>query len=190
MVGLYDPDQEKSSCGVGFLTRKDGRQTHEVIRKLHEALCAVPHRGGMSSEGVGDGAGVNLDLSLRFFRRVTGRPDLDLGVFGVGNFFLPNDPAFHAEAEQVVRQALADRGFDILVEREVPVDDTAIRPAAVKYQLPIRQLVFATSNGGPLSDRSIHDALMAIEEVAYTRPELQGMYPLSLSARTQVLKGG
>jgi len=29
-----------------------------VIRKLHEALCAVPHRGGMSSEGVGDGAGV------------------------------------------------------------------------------------------------------------------------------------
>lgn len=189
MVGLYDPDQEKSSCGVGFLTRKDGRQTHEVILKLHEALCAVPHRGGMSSEGVGDGAGVNLDLSLRFFRRVTGRPDLDLGVFGVGNFFLPNDPAFHAEAEQVVRQVLADRGFDILVEREVPVDDSAIRPAAVKYQLPIRQWVFTAANGGPLSDRTIHDALMAIEEVAYTRPELQGMYPLSLSARTQVLKG-
>ncbi|GAB7066235.1 glutamate synthase-related protein [Mycolicibacterium hodleri] len=189
MMGLYDPDQEKSSCGVGLLTRKDGRQTHEVIRKLHEALCAVPHRGGMSSEGVGDGAGVNLDLSLRFFRRVTGRSDLDLGVFGVGNFFLPNDPAFHAEAEQVIRQALADRGFDVLVEREVPVDDTAIRPAAVKYQLPIRQWVFTAANGGPLSDRSIHDALMAIEGVAYTRPELRGMYPLSLSARTQVLKG-
>ena len=30
---------------------------------------------------------------------------------------------------------------------------------------------------------------MAIEEVAYTKPELSGMYPLSLSARTQVLKG-
>jgi glutamate synthase (NADPH/NADH) large chain len=189
MRGLHDPDAEKSSCGVGLLTRKDGRQTHEVIQKLHEALCAVPHRGGMSSEGVGDGAGVNLDLSLRFFRRVTGRPDLDLGAFGVGNFFLPNDPAFHPEAEQVIRQALTAQGFDILVERDVPVDDTAIRPAAVKYQLPVRQWVFATSNGGPLSDRSIHDALMAIEGVAYTKPELLGMYPLSLSARTQVLKG-
>ena len=189
MSGLYDPDQEKSSCGVGFLTRKDGRQTHEVIQKLHEALCAVPHRGGMSSEGVGDGAGVNLDLSLRFFRKVTGRSDLDLGSFGVGNFFLPNDPAFHAEAETVIREALAAQGFDILVEREVPVDNAAIRPAAVKYQLPVRQWVFATGNGGPLSDRSIHDALMAIEEVAYTRLELSGMYPLSLSARTQVLKG-
>ena len=189
MRGLYDPDAEKSSCGVGLLTRKDGRQTHEVIQKLHEALCAVPHRGGMSSEGVGDGAGVNLDLSLRFFRRVTGRPDLDLGAFGVGNFFLPNDPTFHPEAEQVIREALTAQGFAILVEREVPVDNAAIRPAAVKYQLPVRQWVFATSNGGPLSDRTIHDALMAIEEVAYTKPELLGMYPLSLSARTQVLKG-
>jgi len=189
MRGLYDPDAEKSSCGVGLLTRKDGRQTHEVIQKLHEALCAVPHRGGMSSEGVGDGAGVNFDLSLRFFRRVTGRPDLDLGAFGVGNFFLPNDPAFHPEAEQIIRDALAAQGFDILVERAVPVDNAAIRPTAVQYQLPVRQWVFATTNGGPLSDRSIHDALMAIEEVAYTKPELLGMYPLSLSARTQVLKG-
>ena len=189
MLGLHDPDQEKSSCGVGFLTRKDGRQTHEVIQKLHEALCAVPHRGGMSSEGVGDGAGVNLDLSLRFFRKVTGRADLDLGSFGVGNFFLPNDPAFHAEAETVIRDALTAQGFGILVERDVPVDDAAIRAAAVKYQLPVRQWVFASTNGGPVSDRSIHDALMAIEEVAYTRPELLGLYPLSLSARTQVLKG-
>ncbi len=38
MRGLYDPDAEKSSCGVGLLTRKDGRQTHEVIQKLH-LLC-------------------------------------------------------------------------------------------------------------------------------------------------------
>ena len=98
MNGLYDPDQEKSSCGVGFLTRKDGTQTDEVIEKLHEALCAVPHRGGMSSEGVGDGAGVNLDLSLRFFSDLTGE-QLHLGQFGVGNFFLPNDPTFHAEAD-------------------------------------------------------------------------------------------
>ncbi|WP_280467940.1 glutamate synthase-related protein [Nocardia cyriacigeorgica] len=183
MKGLYDPDQEKSSCGVGFLTRKDGVQTHEVIRKLHEALCAVPHRGGMSSEGVGDGAGVNLDLSLRFFSELTGR-ELRLGQFGVGNFFLPTDPAFHAEAETVIEAALRAQDFEILCTRDVPVDDSVIRPAAVRYQLPIRQWVFLAE-----SDRAIHDALLAIEVVAYTRPELQGMYPLSLSARTQVLKG-
>ncbi|MBF6214027.1 glutamate synthase large subunit [Nocardia puris] len=183
MQGLYDRDQEKSSCGVGFLTRKDGVQTHEVIRKLHEALCAVPHRGGMSSEGVGDGAGVNLDLSVRFFSEVTGH-ELRLGHFGVGNFFLPTDTAYHPEAEAVIEDALLAQGFAILAKRDVPVDNTAIRPAAVKYQLPIRQWVFRAD-----SDRKIHDALMDIEAVAYTRPELLGLYPLSLSARTQVLKG-
>ncbi|ANW67362.1 glutamate synthase large subunit [Mycobacterium sp. djl-10] len=184
LSGLYNPDIEHSSCGVGFLTRKDGVQTHDVVRKLHEALCAVPHRGGMSSEGVGDGAGVNLDLSLRFFSELTGRPDLRLGEFGVGNFFLPTDPAFHGEAEAVIEAALATHGLEILLKRDVPVDNSAIRPAAVKYQLPIRQWIFSTA-----SDRAIHDALMAIEAIAYTRPELLGLYPLSLSARTQVLKG-
>lgn len=44
-------------------------QTHDVLKRGHEALCAVPHRGGMSAEGVGDGAGVSLDLSLSFLRR-------------------------------------------------------------------------------------------------------------------------
>lgn len=188
MSGLFDPSQEKSSCGVGFLTRKDGRQTHEVIRKLHEALCAVPHRGGMSSEGVGDGAGVNLDLSVRFFRAVTERPDLELGQFGVGNFFLPNDTAFHADAEAVIERTLREQGFEIILKRDVPVDNTAIRPAAVRYQLPIRQWVF-TADTPARFDRRIHDALMAIEAVAYTEPALLGLYPLSISARTQVLKG-
>lgn len=186
--GLYDPEHEKSSCGVGFLTRKDGIQSHEVIRKLHEALCAVPHRGGMSSEGVGDGAGVNLDLSLRFFADLTGRDDLQPGRFGVGNFFVPNDPASHAEADAVIETALLAQGFEILIKRDVPVDNSAIRPAAVKYQLPIRQWVF-WAGSEMVSDRKIHDALMAIEALAYTRDELRGLYPLSLSARTQVLKG-
>ncbi|MBJ7462380.1 MAG: glutamate synthase large subunit [Mycolicibacterium sp.] len=186
MTGLHDPDLEKNSCGVGFLTRKDGRQTHDVIQMLHDALCAVPHRGGMSSEGVGDGAGVNLDLSVRFFADITGVADLALGQFGVGNFFLPNDPDFHSEAERVIEDALTARGLRILVKRDVPVNNTAIRPAAIKYQSPIRQWIFTAER---LSDKVIHEALMAIEAVAYTRVELSGLYPLSLSARTQVLKG-
>jgi glutamate synthase (NADPH/NADH) large chain len=143
----------------------------------------------MSSEGVGDGAGVNFDLSVRFFAELTGRADLRLGRFGVGNFFLPTDPAYHDEAEAVIEAALLAQGFDILIRRHVPVDNSAIRPAAVKYQLPIRQWVFLPNSDRADSDHRIHQALMEIEAVAYTRPELLGLYPLSLSARTQVLKG-
>lgn len=86
--GLFDPTVEHSACGVGFITRKDGVPTHDVLRRGHLALCAIPHRGGMSSEGVGDGAGVSIDLSVEFFRALTGLP-LEARRFGVGNFFFP-----------------------------------------------------------------------------------------------------
>ncbi|MCQ4628460.1 glutamate synthase large subunit [Shinella sp. CPCC 100929] len=191
-TGLYDPSQEKSSCGVGFITRKDGVQTHDVLKRGHEALCAVPHRGGMSAEGVGDGAGVSVDLSLGFFRKLTARPDLQSRRFGVGNFFLPSDPACRAEAEQIIGDALAGQGFALLLERAVPVDESAIRPAAVRYQLPIRQWVFACHDAAAseaVFDFRIHKALLAIEARAYIEPHLAGLYPLSMSARTQVLKG-
>lgn len=49
----------------------------------------------------------------------------------MGNFFLPNDPASHAEAEQVIEQALRAQGFTILLSRDVPVNNDAIRPAAI-----------------------------------------------------------
>lgn len=190
--GLYDSLAEKSSCGVGFITRKDGQQTHDVLLKGNEALCAVPHRGGMSSEGVGDGAGVSVDLSVAFFRKLTGRADLQARAFGVGNFFLPDDRAQHQAAEAIIEAALAEQGFDLLLKRDVPVDESAIRPAAIAYQLPIRQWVFARHQGcsGQAEfDLRIHRALLAIEAQAYTRAELSGLYPLSLSARTQVFKG-
>jgi glutamate synthase (NADPH/NADH) large chain len=190
--GLYDPAEEKSSCGVGFITRKSGVQTHDVLLKGHEALCAVPHRGGMSAEGVGDGAGISVDLSLGFFRKLTGRPDLQRRRFGVGNFFLPANPAFYEEAERLVEAALAEQGFGILLKRDVPVDNDAIRPAAIRYQLTIRQWVFGCHSEAASQaefDFRIHKALLAIEAEAYTRAELGGLYPISLSARTQVLKG-
>ncbi|SNR80116.1 glutamate synthase (NADPH/NADH) large chain [Methylobacillus rhizosphaerae] len=188
--GLYDSSLEKDNCGVGFITRKDGVQTHDVLVKGHEALCTIPHRGGMSAEGVGDGAGVSLDLSLSFFRRLTGQP-LEAGRFGVGNFFLPSDAAAYEHAEEVIRKALADKGLDILLVRDVPVDSSAIRPAAVRYQLPIQQWIFTAPEGIDAQefDRCIYQALLAIEEQAYTEAVLSGLYPLSMSAHTQVLKG-
>lgn len=188
--GLYYPADEHSACGVGFLTRKDGKQTHKLLELGHEALCAVPHRGGMSSEGVGDGAGISIDLSLRFFSKLTGK-QLVAGQFGVGNFFLPADPAQHQQAGEIITQILEKSGFEILLVRDVAVNESVIGPRALKWQLPIRQWIFqapANLAGGQL-DNVIHQALLQIEAIAYTDKALAGFYPLSLSARTQVLKG-
>lgn len=41
---LWDPSDDKSSCGVGFITRKDGVQSHEVIVKASAVLGPPPRR--------------------------------------------------------------------------------------------------------------------------------------------------
>ncbi|MFG1174115.1 glutamate synthase-related protein [Erwiniaceae bacterium CAU 1747] len=188
--GLYDPTKESDSCGVGFITRKDGEQTHEVLRMAHSALCTVPHRGGMSAEGVGDGAGVNVDISLHFFRKITGQ-QLESGRFGVGNFFVPKDSELRANAERLVEETLAAYGMSVILKRDMPLDTDVLRPAAIPSQLPIAQWVFAVpqdiDNQNDFEKR-IYRALLDIEARAFTESEFGGLYPLSLSSRTQVFK--
>ena len=78
-----------------------------------------------------------------------------------------------------------------LITRDVPVNNDVLRPAAVQYQLPIMQWVFLAPKGieGDNFNRKIHQVLLTVESRAYTEPELSGLYPLSLSAQMQVLKG-
>ncbi|WP_316859512.1 glutamate synthase central domain-containing protein [uncultured Cohaesibacter sp.] len=189
--GLYDHSFEKSSCGVGFLTYKSGVQTHDVLVKANEALCTVPHRGGMSAEGVGDGAGVCVDLSLSFFRKITGIEKLELGEFGVGNFFLPESQRSWDAADKLIKESLEKNNLRVILVRDAPVNNSVIRPAAVKYMLTVHQVVFVkdASMSAKEFDRKIHDALMDIEAVAYLDPSLKGLYPVSMSAHTQVYKG-
>ena len=62
---VWDHSDEKSSCGVGFITRKDGRATHDVIDMAREALCSVPHRGGISALGIGAVSYTHLTLPTK-----------------------------------------------------------------------------------------------------------------------------
>ncbi len=189
---LFDKNQEFSSCGVGFITNKHSKQSHELLIHAHQALCMIPHRGGMSAEGIGDGAGVNIDLSLNFFRKVTNNPALNLGEFGVANFFLPIDKSQHQSAETMISNIFKEFNLDISVWRDVPVDKSALNTVSQQAQLSIKQLVFKRPTSVSSQEQFellIHDVLSAIEYPAYTKPELYGLYPLSMSSRTQVLKG-
>jgi len=192
---LYDADLSQDSCGVGFITRKDSKQTHDLLVKSHEALCTIPHRGGMSAEGIGDGAGVNIDISLKFFRKITNLDNLELGQFGVANFFFPEDhDHYDSAAKQLVEDHLKEFDLPVIKWRDVPVDKLVLNTAAIKAQLPIKQLIFArpaslkdASHGA--FEKTIQKALLAIEADGFSRPELQGFYPLSMSSRTLVYKG-
>ncbi len=192
---LYDADLSQDSCGVGFITRKDSKQTHDILLKSHEALCTIPHRGGMSAEGIGDGAGVNIDLSLNFFRKITGIATLELGQFGVANFFFPEDHAhYDSEAQKLVEAHFKEFDLPIIKWREVPVDNSVLNVAATRAQLPIKQAIFgrpATLKNASHEafEKHIQQALLTIEVDGFGRQELQGFYPLSMSSRTQVYKG-
>ncbi len=192
---LYDEDFSQDSCGVGFITHKASKQSHDLLIKSHEALCTIPHRGGMSAEGIGDGAGVNIDLSLNFFRKVTGKNDLELGQFGVANFFFPEDHVkYDAAATQLVENHLRKFDLPVITWRNVPVDNSALNEASIKAQLPIKQLIFARPAALKEAsweefEKHIQVALLTIEAEGFTRHELDGFYPLSMSSRTQVYKG-
>ena len=192
---LYNADLSQDSCGVGFITHKKSIQTHDLLVKSHEALCTIPHRGGMSAEGIGDGAGVNIDLSLKFFRKITENQSLQLGQFGVANFFFPEDHArYDAAATELVERHLKKFDLPIIKWRNIPVDVSVINEASRKAQLPIKQVIFGRPNS--LKEASheefesyIQSALLDIEADGFTREELTGFYPLSMSSRTQVYKG-
>ncbi|MEE9327435.1 MAG: glutamate synthase-related protein, partial [Cocleimonas sp.] len=192
---IYDEKLSQDSCGVGFITHKKSIQSHDLLVKSHEALCTIPHRGGMSAEGIGDGAGVNIDLSLKFFKKVTNNNNLKLGAFGVANFFYPEEHLeYDGMATKMVEDHLQDFDLPIIQWRDIPVDDRVINKASIKAQLPIRQVIFGRPSF--LKDAS-HDefekhikvALLTIEAEGFTRHELEGFYPLSMSSRTQVYKG-
>jgi len=189
---LYDSNLEYSNCGVGFITNKSSEQTHEILQLTHQALCKIPHRGGMSSEGIGDGAGINFDISENFYQILTGNQNLKIGEFGVANFFYPIDKNQHSAAEQLINSVFQKFTIPVLLWRDVEVNPTALNEASQKAQLNIRQVVFGRPFGiTDLSefDEVINNALTEIEKTAFTKAELKGLYPLSMSSQTQVYKG-
>jgi len=189
---LFDKNDEHSSCGVGFITHKNSLQSHDLLFHAHQALCMIPHRGGMSAEGIGDGAGVNIDISLDFFRKVTGDNTLQLGRFAVANFFYPVDKSQHGVADNIIATILEKFEFTVAMWRDLPVDLSVLNTASQSAQFSIKQLIFHCPSHIQTEkefELLIHDALLAIEYPAYTKPELYGLYPMSMSSRTQVLKG-
>ena len=76
--GLYDPQFEHDSCGVGFVVDMAGRKSNDIVRKALQVLVNLQHRGAKGCEAnTGDGAGITMpgwrrDAGSRFAREVHG----------------------------------------------------------------------------------------------------------------------
>ncbi|HBH80759.1 MAG TPA: hypothetical protein DDY39_13110, partial [Nitrospira sp.] len=91
--GLYDPQHEKDSCGIGFVVNIKGKKSHDIVRKGLQVLENLTHRGAQGADAhTGDGAGILLQIPHAFLKRVAGDTGVvlpEVGEYGVGQLFLP-----------------------------------------------------------------------------------------------------
>ena len=67
--GLYDPQYEHDSCGVGFVVDVHGRKSNGIVRKALQILINMLHRGAKGSDAnTGDGAGILIQVPDQFLR--------------------------------------------------------------------------------------------------------------------------
>ena len=95
-TGLYDPSNEKESCGVGFVADIKGRRSHQILLDAREMLDNMSHRGACGCEpNTGDGAGFVTALPHEFLSKVAikdlGTTLPSPGKFAAGNIFLPRN---------------------------------------------------------------------------------------------------
>ena len=69
--GLYDPTQERDSCGVAMVATLKRKATHEIVSQGLTALRNMEHRGATGAEpDSGDGAGILICIPDAFYRAV------------------------------------------------------------------------------------------------------------------------
>ena len=89
--GLYDPDQERDSCGVGFVAHIKGERSHQIIKDADHLGCRMDHRGARGAEkNTGDGAGMLTALPYEFLARVA-QEELGVELPEPGNRSVPSN---------------------------------------------------------------------------------------------------
>ena len=82
--GLYDPQFEHDSCGVGFVVHMKGNKSHDIVQQALTILVNLDHRGACGCEtNTGDGAGILMQLPHRFLKKVASSLGIALPKAGV-----------------------------------------------------------------------------------------------------------
>ena len=90
--GLYNPENERDSCGVAMVATLTGNATHEIVAQGLTALRNLEHRGASGAEpDSGDGAGILIKIPDLFLRSVTNFDLPKVGSYAAGTAFLASD---------------------------------------------------------------------------------------------------
>jgi glutamate synthase domain-containing protein 2/glutamate synthase domain-containing protein 1/glutamate synthase domain-containing protein 3 len=196
--GLYDPQFERSACGVGLVANIDGTQSHEIIRQGLEVLINLGHRGAAGADPeTGDGAGLMLQMPHEFFVAEATRLGFVLpgqGDYGVATVFLPMEAGVRATCETAIEGIVSSEGLRFLGWRDVPTDPSAIGDLAARMQPFVRQFFVALDTPLP-PDYTFELKLFVLRRQIETAVPAMGLenadefYVCSLSSNRVVYKG-
>lgn len=196
--GLYSPQNEHDSCGVGFLCHLKGERSHALIEGALQMCINMDHRGGCGCDPqTGDGAGIFLQLPHRFFQAVAPECGITLpppGHYAVGFVYLSREPAKAQAAMHRVEKIASRNGQPVLGWRDVPVVSSLLGQASRACE-PLMKQVFIGRDPALTDDLAYERKLyvirrMAADLIRYRAiPGGEDFYFASLSARTLIYKG-
>ena len=188
--GLYDPSFEHDNCGVGAVANIKGVPSHRTVEQALHIVENLEHRAGKDAEGkTGDGVGIMLQISHKFFKKVTKPLGIDLGEareYGVGMFFFPQDELARNQAKKMLEVIVQKEGLKFLGWRTLPTHPEKIGDKAVEKMPYIMQGFIgkpAEVEKGLDFDRRLYVARRVFEQ------SNDDTYVVSMSSRTIVYKG-
>ncbi|QMU27794.1 glutamate synthase large subunit [Adhaeribacter radiodurans] len=137
-TGLYDPEFEHDSCGIGFVAHLKGRKSHDIVEEALHMLARMEHRGACGCEkNTGDGAGILIQIPHEFFVDECVKLGIKLppfGQYGVGLVFFPKDERLREECRAIINRNIERLGMQLLGYRQVPTYNGEIGPSALAVE--------------------------------------------------------
>ncbi len=155
-IGMYRPEFEHDSCGVGFVANIKGEKSHEIVQNGIEILENLKHRGAVGCDPkTGDGAGITTQIPHKFFKSECDRLDFYLpepGHYGVGLVFLPTIAEDRHIVEHIIESKVLEEDQIFLGFRDVPTVTDDIGTVAKSVMPVFKQLLIAKGENTKLED--------------------------------------
>jgi glutamate synthase (NADPH/NADH) large chain len=195
--GMYVPQMEHDSCGIGFVANLKGKKSHDIIEDALQMLVNMEHRGGCGCEPeTGDGAGILIQNPHNFLKGECDKLGINLpeyGAYGVGNVFFPADEKVRENCRKLLLKHMDELGFELLGFREVPVYNEHIGATAKSLEPKCEQVFVKHRKISDPADLERKLYVLKRYTTHYIGHHVEGnngdFYFLSFSYKTMIYKG-
>ncbi|MBD3289367.1 glutamate synthase subunit alpha, partial [candidate division KSB1 bacterium] len=192
--GLYDPNYEHDSCGVGFVANIEGFPQHEIVEHGIQVLTNLEHRGAIGGDkATSDGAGVLVQIPHHLLKEEC--PEIDFASpehYAVAMVFLPSDPKLAHRCLKTMESIIKREGCKIIGTRDVPVDSEQLgelaritEPKVVQVFIGRRKVMLENF------ERKLYVIRRLIEKEVqgWKNVDASQFYIVSMSSHTVIYKG-